>query len=335
MQASSLEFVFCINKLCRGVFKWKKLGRVFDPSQLGDTSWMKEYAQATSVVIFEKFLRVFFSSRGLADCKGLYISRMGYIDLDRSNFFKILDICKEPILPLGELGTFDEFGTNPVSVIRFGDEIRAYYAGWTRCESVPFNAAIGLATSTNGGKSFNKLGKGPVLSFSPEEPFVIGSPKIRRFNNTWYLWYSAGKKWIKNDSKPEPVYKIRMATSTDGVNWSKYGRDLLESTLEENECQASADVMFYKERFHMFFSFRHNLNFRNAEKGYRIGYAYSDDLFNWTRQDSLAGISKSVSGWDSESISYPYVFELDGKILMFYQGNEMGKFGFGIAQLEN
>jgi hypothetical protein len=236
---------------------------------------------------------------------------------------------------LGELGTFDEFGTNPVSVITWENEIRAYYAGWTRCESVPFNAAIGLAISTNGGKMFNRLGKGPILSYSPDEPFVLGSPKIRIFNNTWYLWYSAGKKWNKNDSKPEPVYKIRMATSLDGIHWTKNKKDLLENKLEEDECQASADVLFYKGMFHMFFSFRHNINFRDLDKGYRIGYAYSDDLFNWTRQDSIAGIKKSETGWDSESVSYPYVFELDGKIYMFYQGNEMGKFGFGLAQLKD
>ncbi len=236
---------------------------------------------------------------------------------------------------LGELGTFDEFGTNPISVIQHGNEIWAYYAGWTRCESVPFNAAIGLAISANQGKSFNKLGKGPILSYSPDEPFVLGSPKVRKFNNTWYLWYSAGKKWVKNNSRPEPVYKIRMATSSDGINWHKNGNDLLESKLEENECQASADVIFLKGKFHMFFSFRNNLNFRETGKGYRIGYAYSDDLLKWTRNDSIAGIGRSETGWDSESVSYPYIFELDSKILMFYQGNEMGKFGFGVAILEN
>src|SRR5450432_1256825 len=307
------------------MFKWEKLGRIFDPSQLGNNNWMKEYAQATSVIIFETYLRVFFSSRGNADERGQYISRMGYIDLERGNLFKVIDVRNEPVLALGELGTFDEFGTNPVSVIKVENELRAYYAGWTRCESVPFNAAIGLAISKNDGRNFERLGKGPVLSYSPDEPFVLGSPKIRIFNKTWYLWYSAGKKWVSSEMRPEPVYKIRMATSSDGIYWNKYGMDIIKDELEQNECQASADVFFYKERFHMFFSFRPNLNFREKNKGYRIGYAYSDDLFNWTRKDSLAGIEKSESGWDSESVSYPYVFELDGKILMLYQGNEMGK----------
>lgn len=316
------------------MFKWNKLGKVFNPSDFANKSWMKEYAQAVSAVIFENFVRVYFSARGTQDENGQYISRLGYIDLNRNNLFEIVDICKEPILPLGELGTFDEFGTNPVSVLSQGDEIRAYYAGWTRCESVPFNAAIGLAVSSDGGKTFVKLGKGPVLSYSLDEPFVLGSPKIRRFQNIWYLWYSAGKKWVQNDPRPEPVYKIRMATSIDGIQWKKYGKDLLENTLEEDECQASPDVFFYKGKYHMFFSYRHNLNFREADKGYRIGYAFSDDLFNWTREDSIAGMTTSISGWDSESVSYPYIFELDHNIFMFYQGNEMGKYGFGLAQLE-
>lgn len=317
------------------MFKWKKLGKVFNPSDFADESWMKEYAQATSAVVFENFVRVYFSSRGVQDEKRQYISRLGYIDLNRGNLFEIIDRCKSPILPLGELGTFDEFGTNPVSVIQFGMEVRAYYAGWTRCESVPFNAAIGLAISNDSGETFIKMGKGPVLSYSPDEPFVLGSPKIRRFHNTWYLWYSSGKKWIKNEVRPEPVYKIRMAISSDGIQWEKHGKDLIESTLEENECQASPDVFYYKGSYHMFFSYRNNLKLNETDKAYRIGYAYSDDLFNWKREDSRAGISKSESGWDSESVSYPYVFELDDKVFMFYQGNEMGKYGFGLAQLEN
>jgi hypothetical protein len=317
------------------MFKWNKLGQVFNPIELKSQSWMKEYAQATSTVIFDSFVRIYFSSRPPRDENGQYISRLGFIDVKRDNLFQIIKICAEPVLALGEKGTFDEFGTNPVSVICTGDEIRAYYAGWTRCESVPFNAAIGIAISRDGGSTFERIGKGPVLSYSPDEPFVLGSPKIRRFNDAWYLWYSAGKKWIRNESRPEPIYKIRMAKSSDGIHWKKDGRDLIDDVLEENECQASADVFFYRGQYHMFFSYRYNLNFREADKGYRIGYASSNDLLNWIRDDSVAGISKSATGWDSESVSYAHVFELDGRIYMLYQGNEMGKNGFGLALLEN
>ena len=52
------------------------------------------------------------------------------------------------------------------------------------------------------------------------------------------------------------------------------------------------------------------------------------------RDDAKAGIDVSETGWDSESIAYPHVFEVDGKVFMLYLGNEVGRSGFGLAQLE-
>ncbi len=317
------------------MFKWKKLGRVFNPADLNGNSWMHEYAQAPSIITFDDTVRVFFSSRPIPDEKNQYVSRMGYIDLNKNNLFEITHVCNEPILSLGGFGTFDEFGTYPVSVIKVNNEIRAYYAGWTRCESVPFNAAIGLAIGENNGEVFKRLGNGPIISFTPDEPFVMGSPKIRHFDGTWYLWYSAGREWISNNGQPQPVYKIRMATSTDGINWNKHGKDIIENVLEENECQAGADVFYFKEKYHMFFSYRHNLNFREPNRGYKIGYASSTDLINWKRDDNRAGIKVSESGWDSESVSYAFIFELNNDIFMLYQGNEIGRYGFGLAKLDS
>ena len=75
------------------------------------------------------------------------------------------------------MGEFDEFGTYPASMIRDGQRILAYYAGWTRCESVPFNVAIGLAESDSEGESFQRVGCGPIISYSLDEPFVMSGPK--------------------------------------------------------------------------------------------------------------------------------------------------------------
>ncbi|MFA8433734.1 MAG: hypothetical protein ACEPOZ_04375 [Marinifilaceae bacterium] len=316
------------------MFKWKKLGRVFNPLDIKNVSWLKEFAQAPSVLVFDNFIRVYFSCRPQPDTNGQYISHTGYVDLNRFNLFEIIDIAKQPILPLGEKGTFDEFGIYPTSVIRNGKEVVAYYAGWTRCESVPFNVAIGMAKSMDSGETFTKMGNGPILSYSLNEPFILSGPKIRKFNNQWYLWYIAGNKWIPNNGRPEPVYKIRMARSIDGIHWKKEDRDLIESKLEEDEAQASPDVFFFDNKYHMFFCYRNSLNFRGKEGGYRIGYASSEDLIHWVRDDAQVGIDISENGWDSEMVAYPHVFELDGKIYMFYLGNQVGKYGFGLAELE-
>lgn len=316
------------------MFKWKKLGRIFNPQDVTTRSWLNEFAQAPSVIIYDEFVRIYFSCRPKPDVNGQYVSYSAFIDMKRSNLFNVIRISDNPILPLGELGTFDEFGTYPISVIREEEHLIAYYGGWTRCESVPFNVAIGRAESKDGGLSFVKSGTGPILPYTSDEPFIMSGPKIRRFNGQWQLWYIAGKKWIANNGRPEPVYRIRMATSSDGFHWNKENKDLIDIKLEENECQASPDVFYYNDKYHMFFCYRYSLNYRGKEGGYRIGYAYSDDMFNWTRDDDKAGIDISEEGWDSEMISYPHVFELDGKIYMLYLGNQVGRFGFGLAELE-
>lgn len=318
------------------MFRWKKLGKVFSPKEWSGDSrpWLMEFAQAPATLIFDDFVRVYFSCRPSRDGSGQYVSHTAYVDLDRADLTKIRSVSERPILPLGNLGTFDEFGIYPVSVIRNGGKVRAYYGGWTRCESTPYTVAIGIAESDDGGKTFTRLGPGPLLAQTPYEPFVLSGPKVRRFDDEWLLWYVAGVRWAAHGERAESIYKIRQARSVDGLRWERNGENLLESRLEGDECQASPDVIQSGGRYHMFFCYKYGVDFRNSERGYRIGYASSEDLENWNRDDSLAGISVSDSGWDSESIAYPHVFELDGSFYMLYLGNEVGREGFGLAKLE-
>jgi predicted GH43/DUF377 family glycosyl hydrolase len=316
------------------MFHWQKLGRLFDPRVHATATWMHEYAQSPSVLVIGDRVRVFFCVRPKPDAYGKYVSYLASLDLDRGDLRRVISVCSAPLMALGARGCFDEFGTNPASVIVDGDRVRVYYAGWTRCESVPFNGAIGVAVSDDGGKSFHRLGPGPVLSYSLDEPFLLGSPRIRRFDGRWVLWYVSGKRWLAGVAeKPEPVYKIRMATSHDGIDWVKQGQDLLEDRLGEHECQACPDVLFHEGRFHMFFSYRRSHDYKGGSGGYRIGYAWSDDMLNWVRDDDRAGMQVSPTGWDSQMVSYPHVFMLDGECYMLYQGNEMGRTGIGLARL--
>jgi hypothetical protein len=315
-------------------FNWEKLGVVFNPTTYDhNRKWMQEFAQAPATLIFDDFVRVYFSCRPPRDSNGQYVSYSAYLDLDRKNLMNIINVSEEPLMKLGKLGTFDEFGTYPVTVIQHGNEYRCYYAGWTRCESVPFNVGIGMSTSIDGGKTFKRIGDGPIISYSPDEPFILSGPKIRKFNNLYYLFYIAGKRWIIVQDRPEPVYTIRLATSEDGISWKKIGKELLQTRTEENESQASPDVFFKDGKYHMFFSYRKGANYRGKAGGYRIGYAYSDNLIDWTREDSLAGIDISESGFDNEMVAYPHVFDLDGETYMMYLGNQVGRYGFGLAKL--
>jgi hypothetical protein len=315
------------------MFVWQKLGRMFNPTENHGVSWIKEFSQAPSVLVLDDVIRVYFACRAEPDSDGNYVSLSAFAEFSRNDLFKMIRICDQPLLTLGELGAFDEFGTYFTSVVNRDTDVMAYYVGYTRCESVPFTINIGAAVSNDGGLTFCRLGKGPLLPCTLNEPFFLTVPRVKRFGDLWYMWYSAGKRWVETEKRAEPVYYLRMATSHDGVSWRKEDRDLIPRLIGDNECQACPDVFYFNGKYHMLFGYRSHTNYHGKEGGYRIGYAWSDDLFNWCRDDSKAGIDVSESGWDSEMVSFPHVFELDGDIFLLYLGNQMGRYGFGIAKL--
>ncbi len=67
---------------------------------------------------------------------------------------------------------------------------------------------------------------------------------------------------------------------------------------------------------------------------YRIGYAESADGINWQRMDDAVGIDVSPTGWDSDMIEYPYVFDHGRRRYMLYNGDGYGKTGVGLAVLD-
>jgi len=313
------------------MFKWKKLGKIFDPSKHNNRPWMHEFAQCTSALVYDDFVRIYFSCRPPRDISGYCMSYTSFADFDRRNLTKMIRLADRPILELGDLGTFDEFGIYPSSVIRRNGQVYFYYAGWTRLVSIFADLSIGVAVSDDG-EIFKRMGKGPILTKTLHEPFQASGPKVREFDGRLYMYYIAGERWVLNkEVKSESIYKIRMATSENGIDWERNGKNIIIPVLEEDECQAGPDVFFFEGKYHMYFSYRYGLDFRGNDRGYRLGYAHSTDLENWTRDDKNAGIGLAESGWDSQDMHYPHVFELDGNLYMLYNGNEFGRYGFGLA----
>jgi predicted GH43/DUF377 family glycosyl hydrolase len=314
---------------------WRKLGLLLHAQEFASkVDWSSGFTQAPNVVTMGDFVRVYFCTRPGPDSEGQFVSLGAFADFETLNPPKILRSSETPIMNLGARGTFDEFGTYPISVIKHEEEFFAYYGGWTRCESVPFDVAIGLAKSGDG-ESFARSGTGPVLAAHLTEPYVITSPKIRRFQDTWVLSYTSGQKWFLHDGRPEIVYKIRIAFSDDGVKWNRLGRNIIPDRIGEGEAQASPDIIFSGEKYHMFFCYRAESDFRhNRDNSYRIGYASSVDLVHWERDDTRFPLEPSETGWDSVMVAYPTVFEWADSTFMLYLGNEVGKEGIGLAVLE-
>lgn len=317
--------------------KWKKLGRIFNPETWKDgieRPWMNTHSQCTSTLVLDEVVRVYFSCRPPADSEGQYVSYTTFLDLDRNDLSKIKRVSDKPVMDLGELGTFDEFAVYPTCVFRNNNDIFLYYAGWTRCKSTPYTVSIGLGISKDNGETFERYGKGPILTNSPLEPFELSGPKVRKINDKFFMYYLAGERWTFSNGRAESTYKIKLAISENGIDFKKLNKSIIENRLE-HECQAGPDVFYLDGSYHMYFAYRHNFDYRNNERGYRIGYAHSQNAVDWVRDDSQAGIDLSSDGWDSQMHHYPHVFNVDDKWYMLYNGNDFGRYGFGLAILNN
>jgi hypothetical protein len=317
--------------------RWTKLGKVFDPTDHQLMEGCREFAQSPQALVFDDFVRIYFSTRQKDPVNGKYISHIAYVDMDKQ-LDRILRVSTRPVLERGTKGAFDEHGIFPINVVRWQGRIHAFTCGWTRRVSVSVDTGIGAAVSEDGGETFTRIGPGPVLTSSLNEPFLVGDGFVLPGEDRLHMWYIYGTQWKRysEGAEPDRTYKIGYAHSQDGLEWVKEGRQLIEDILSPDESQALPTVLFADGRYHMFFCFRESSDFRKGQgRGYRLGYAHSGDGRNWTRDDAAGGMALSPGGWDSQMQCYPHIFECDGQVYLLYNGNEFGRQGFGAARLES
>lgn len=312
------------------MLRWKKLGHVFVAD--GRYSWMQQFGQVPTALRLDDRIRVYFSCRANPDANGDFVSQTTFLDVELHDPTKIICVHDRPVLSLGETGAFDQFGVMPCCVIQVGGDVWLYYVGWSRSRGVPWQAAIGLAISKDGGTTFERYATGPIVSRTANEPFVQGSPWVVQQQDKFRMWYLSGIRWEEHEGHQESIYRLMSATSDNGIHWNREAKECLPPAAPD-ECQARPTVWQADNQYHMLFSSRRGVDFRNPQRGYNIGYANSDDGVSWLRDDSKAGLERSAAGWDSEMISYPNTVQIDDRRLCFYCGNMMGHAGFGVAEL--
>lgn len=317
--------------------KWNKIGRIFDPTQHSLPNGCSQFAQSPQALVFDDFVRIYFSTRAIDKSNGKFLSHVAFVDM-KKDLREIIGVSDSTVIPLGNLGCFDEHGIFPINVMRHNNEVYAYTCGWNRRTSVSVDTAVGLAISKDDGLTFQRIGEGPVLAASLHEPCLVGDAFVKVINGVFHMWYMFGTQWKRYspESAPDRTYKIGHATSKDGINWCKEeARQIIPDRLGVDESQALPTVVEINGRYHMFFCYRQSFNFRkNSDCGYRIGHAFSNDLDTWTRDDDNPSLTGTSNDWDSDMQCYPHVFECNEKVYLLYNGNEFGKYGFGIAELE-
>ncbi|MEX2643867.1 MAG: hypothetical protein WD270_10460 [Acetobacterales bacterium] len=294
---------------------WAKHGLLIEPRR--DLWWMRSHAMVPTVEPRGGGLyRVYFSGR---DDRNR--SHIGWAEIDLSGEPRVAAFAEEPVLTLGELGTFDDNGVTPSCVVRSGERSLLYYIGWNQGTNVRMHLYGGLAHSEDGGATFTRWSRAPILERIRIEPFLNTAPYVIRQPEGWRMYYVSCTGWLSPDL---PRYHIRTATSADGYRWRREGAVAIDYADENENALARPMVLRDGDIYRMWFACK-------GTGGYRVGYAESADGVAWHRRDDLAGIGPSEDGWDSQMICYAFVFEHEGRKAMLYNGNDYGAGGIGLA----
>lgn len=304
---------------------WKKLGLIWEPK--GDKWWNKKYGQLPVPLFIEKEnkIRIFFGSADES-----IFCRINFIDVSSDNPLEIIYENVEPVVDIGALGTFDDSGVVPSSLILKDGKLYLYTVGYQRCGRVPYMLYAGLVESMDLGQTFKRTTKAPILTRNDFRPTSQGAPSVVYHDGIYKMWHWFSTKWIEVEDKLFLDYKIGYAESKDAVNWVMKDITCIEPDENKDEFAVARPCVILEDGiFKMWYSIRY------IKKMYRMGYAESTDGISWSRKDDLAGIEVSENGWDSEMICYPSVINIKNKKYLFYNGNNNGATGFGLAIWED
>lgn len=300
---------------------WRRLGRVFEPA--GQHPWMISHASVPfAEPLGGDLYRVYFTCRDAENR-----SHIGWLEFDITRPGDILALSDAPVLAPGPIGRHDDRGAMMSWLVSEGGLRHLFYVAWNVTSPAPYHPSVGLAVGS-GGAAFEAL-PGPVVERDWTDPYFCSNPCVLVENGLWRMWYLSGLGWETTPSGLSPSYEVRYAESDDGVRWRRAGAAAIPLDESRGEFAiARPSILREADGYAMWFCVR------LRDRPYRLGFARSDDGIAWRRADDQLGLEPAESGWDSEMIAYPHVFDHGSQRYMLYCGNGFGRTGFGLAVLE-
>src|SRR5262249_21097818 len=137
--------------------RWQKMGLIYVPD--GRLDWARKYAfPPTPVMRADGSLRIYLSF-----CDANTVGRVGYVDVDPDQPKRVLKVSQQPVLDVGRPGAFDENGVLPTSVLEIDGRLLMYYVGYQLGQKVRYFQFQGLAASDDGGETFARVRRTPVI----------------------------------------------------------------------------------------------------------------------------------------------------------------------------
>jgi hypothetical protein len=303
--------------------EWEKLGLIWNASD--NLTWgSMGTLTPTPYLMGDGTIRVYC---GIRDENG--VGRIGYFDVLENSLSEVIGYSHNPVLDIGIPGAFDDNGMLLGDIIKVGKTIRMYYVGFQLATKAKFLAFGGLALSEDGGKTFSRFSNSPIIDRDDGGLFIRAIHGIRELESGGFkIWFSQGSSWEMIDGKPFPNYSIATMESPDGLTFARNeGRPI--HLQRPDEYRLGRSRVFSLEPNHHILTFTYG----KPTGEYESGYAESTDLINWTRKDNW-GLYPGAHSFDSRHLAYPALIKnTQGDIYCFYNGDDMGNGGIGVAKL--
>jgi hypothetical protein len=306
-----------------GGARFLKRGRIWEPSR--HAPWANSHAMApTPHLLSPSVLRVY-----LGFCDSEMVSRVGWVDVDPDDPARVLGVATQPVLDIGEAGAFDDSGVVPTAVVRAGERLLLYYAGFQRAVKTPYSIFTGVAVSSDDGRTFTRHGRVPVLDRTDDEAMWRTAAHVIRDGDRFRMWYAGGGTWASIAGKPIPRLDIRHVESADGLDWSGPAAMSLEV---DDHTEVSLGRPWVVPPAAGGGGYTMHYSVRGGAVPYRLALATSVDGCAFLPVAGEPGISPGPENWDAEMMYASSVWQRGARSYLFYNGNGTGATGFGWAE---
>jgi hypothetical protein len=197
--------------------------------------------------------------------------------------------------------------------------------------------AIGLAISTDGGATFSLYNNGaPLVAPGPnncdwDSRYVI-SPNVVKVGSTFYMVYEGRSKGYPLCGSPG---EIGLATSADGLTWTKQGKIISKGGGWESSNIGTPFIGWFNNQFYVFY---HGFDGTRS----KVGYASGTNIYALAKYSGnpVMDVGKGKYSWDSYVNTHVGIIQEGSYYYMVYEGSQDpycsgGKWGWGVARSTN
>jgi predicted GH43/DUF377 family glycosyl hydrolase len=294
------------------------VGSVYISIKWGTTGWTDYYNNPIFTYISSPTNPLYITQEKVLYEEGKY--KMWYMNTYYSakadfNYAESVDgihwhsASDQPVLSPGTSGAWDDYSIGMGAVIKDDGLYKMYYCGYRDQYG---KWSVGLAVSQDG--IHWEKNPSPVLTPSDYEE-KVGAGSVFKKDGVYYMIY--------NYAKDNGERGICLATSPEGVQWTKYsGNPVLKAdqTWEGTGIYAPS-VVYDNGQYKMVYM---NMN---ADA---FGSAISADGIHWIKKSSEPFFKLSQLKWCSR-IAYPFIGKFNGEYRLYYSGGSTSGFNMALA----